>query len=176
MTPLSAAGPIESAIVLAADDPQQLAGFYGLLLGRAPEPGLSARHWRLPLPSGGRLEIYAPSSRRPRPRQHGRLGVCATRPAGPDPALQPRGPLNWSRCGWSRSERKPGWRIRRATRFCCWCKGDRYLGDQCMGDRCKREQMYRAMDDFCSPFHNSFVGIRRHHLADTPPEHRSGVR
>ena len=88
MTPLSAAGPIESAIVLAADDPQQLAGFYGLLLGRAPEPGLSARHWRLPLPSGGRLEIYAPSSRRPRPRQHGRLGVCATRPAGPDQALQ----------------------------------------------------------------------------------------
>ncbi|MCP9885157.1 VOC family protein [Synechococcus sp. ATX 2A4] len=86
--PFSAAGPIESAIVLAADDPQQLAGFYGLLVGRAPEPGLSARHWRLPLPSGGRLEIYAPSSRRPRPRQHGRLGVCATRPAGPEPALQ----------------------------------------------------------------------------------------
>ncbi len=88
VTSSSQAGPIESSLVLAADDPKQLAGFYGLLLDSTAQPGLSARHWRLPLPSGGRLEIYAPSSRRPRPRQHGRLGICATRAAGAQPALQ----------------------------------------------------------------------------------------
>jgi hypothetical protein len=70
---------LESAFVLAADDPAALAAFYGELLGVAPQTGLSERHWRLPWPAGGVLELYAPSRSRPQPRQAGRLAPCLRR-------------------------------------------------------------------------------------------------
>ncbi len=69
------------AIVLAADDPAGLARFYGALLAVAPQPGLGAGHWRVPWPAGGWLELYSPSSRRPQPRQPGRLALCLQRSA-----------------------------------------------------------------------------------------------
>lgn len=74
------------SIVLAADAPQELAQFYAALLNVEPQPGLSRHHWRLPWPAGGWLEIYRPSSRRPQPRQQGRLALCLQRPVdGADP-------------------------------------------------------------------------------------------
>ncbi|MBW4529228.1 MAG: hypothetical protein KME02_00935 [Aphanothece saxicola GSE-SYN-MK-01-06B] len=75
-------------LVLAADDPERLAVFYGALLQTTPLVGASARHWRLLGPGQGRLEIYAPSRRRPRPRGEGRLALCFSRPAGQAPPLQ----------------------------------------------------------------------------------------
>lgn len=70
-----------ASIVLAADDPEALARFYGALLEVEPQAGLSPSHWRLPWPSGGWLEIYAPSRSRPQPAQQGRLAVCLQRRA-----------------------------------------------------------------------------------------------
>ena len=67
------------SVVLAADDAGALAAFYGAVLLQSPAPGVSNRHWRLQLPCGGQLEIYQPSSRRPRPRQPGRLALCLRR-------------------------------------------------------------------------------------------------
>ncbi len=75
-------------LVLAADDPERLAVFYGALLQTTPLAGSSAHHWRLLGPGEGRLEIYAPSRRRPRPRGEGRLALCFSRPAGQAPPLQ----------------------------------------------------------------------------------------
>ncbi len=75
-------------LVLAADDPEHLAVFYGALLGTDPLRGGSPGHWRLLGPGEGRLEIYAPSLRRPRPRGEGRLALCFSRPAGDAPPLQ----------------------------------------------------------------------------------------
>lgn len=75
-------------LVLAADDPEHLAAFYGALLERAPVRGGSPSHWRLLGPGECRLEIYAPSRRRPRPRGEGRLALCFSRPAGDAPPLQ----------------------------------------------------------------------------------------
>jgi len=68
-----------SSLVLAADDPAALARFYGALVGQQPSQGLAPGHWRLPLPAGGLLEVYAPSRRRPQRRQVGRLAVCLQR-------------------------------------------------------------------------------------------------
>ncbi len=75
-------------LVLAADDPERLAAFYGALLGTEPLPGSSPSHWRLLGPGEGRLDIYVPSRRRPRPRGEGRLSLCFSRPAGEAPPLQ----------------------------------------------------------------------------------------
>ena len=75
------------SVVLAADDAAALAAFYGALLQRTPAAGLSNRHWRLPLPTGGQLEIYVPSASRPRPRQPGRLALCLRR-TGEAPLLE----------------------------------------------------------------------------------------
>lgn len=76
---------ITGTIVLAADDPAALARFYGALLDVEPLPGLSATHWRVPWPSGGFLELYAPSGSRPQPRQQGRLALCLqSKAAGAD--------------------------------------------------------------------------------------------
>ena len=72
---------VSGSIVLAADDPAALAQFYGALLGVAPQPGLSAAHWRVPWLAGGWLELYAPSRSRPQPRQQGRLALCLQRQA-----------------------------------------------------------------------------------------------
>jgi hypothetical protein len=69
------------SIVLAADHSTALADFYGRLLGVTPQAGLSERHWRLPRPPGGFLEIYAPSPARPQTRQSGRLALCLQRQA-----------------------------------------------------------------------------------------------
>jgi hypothetical protein len=77
-----------SFLVLAADDPEGLAAFYGALLETDPLRGVSPSHWRLPWPGGGHLEIFAPSRRRPRPRGEGRLALCFSRPAGEAPPLQ----------------------------------------------------------------------------------------
>ena len=75
-------------LVLAADDPERLALFYGALLQTTPLVGASARHWRLLGPGEARLEIYAPSRQRPRPRGEGRLALCFSRPAEEAPPLQ----------------------------------------------------------------------------------------
>jgi hypothetical protein len=72
---------LTGSIVLAADDPAALARFYGALLGAEPQPGMSGTHWRVPWPSGGWLELYAPSRHRPQPRQQGRLALCLQRQA-----------------------------------------------------------------------------------------------
>jgi len=73
-----------AALVLAADAPAALAGFYAALLACEAQHGLTAAHWLLPLPGGGRLEIYAPSRSRPRPRGLGRLTLCLRRPGSAD--------------------------------------------------------------------------------------------
>ncbi len=78
---------LRRSLVLAADDPARLAGFYGALLGTPPLAGFSPSHWRLPWPGEGLLEIYAPSRQRPRPRGEGRLALCLSRPSGEDPPL-----------------------------------------------------------------------------------------
>ncbi len=76
-----------ASLVLAADDPAGLARFYGALLVTEPLQGLSATHWRVPLPAVGVLELYAPACGRPQPRQHGRLALCLQQRAhGADPA------------------------------------------------------------------------------------------
>ena len=75
---------LQTALVLAADDPQAQAQFYAALLGCSPVPGMHARHWRLPWPAGGWLEIYAPSRARPQPRATGRLALCLQRVAAAD--------------------------------------------------------------------------------------------
>ena len=72
---------MRGSIVLAADDPAALARFYGALLDVEPQPGLSSSHWRVQWPAGGWLEVYAPSKRRPQPRQQGRLALCLQRQA-----------------------------------------------------------------------------------------------
>lgn len=72
------------SIVLAADDPARLACFYGALLKVEPHQGLSATHWRVSWPAGGFLELYAPSRRRPQPRQQGRLALSLQRQADGD--------------------------------------------------------------------------------------------
>lgn len=82
-SPLAA---MTGSLVLAADDPATLARFYGTLLAKQPQPGLSEMHWRLPWPAGGWLEIYAPSRQRPQPGRQGRLALCLQRPAGPSGA------------------------------------------------------------------------------------------
>jgi hypothetical protein len=69
------------SLVLAADDPERLAGFYAALLETPVRTGLSPSHWRLAWPGGGLLEIYRPSRQRPIPRGGGRLALCLLRPA-----------------------------------------------------------------------------------------------
>ncbi|MEX1324014.1 MAG: VOC family protein [Synechococcaceae cyanobacterium] len=69
------------SIVLAADQPAQLARFYGALLDVEPQQGVSASHWRVRWPAGGWLEVYAPSRSRPQAGQQGRLALCLQRQA-----------------------------------------------------------------------------------------------
>ena len=71
--------------VLAAEEPEQLARFYGLLLGMDPARGLSPHHWRLVMPGGMTLEIYRPSRHRPFPVRGRALAPCLQRPASQDP-------------------------------------------------------------------------------------------
>jgi hypothetical protein len=85
--PEQQASALTGSIVLAADDPAALAQFYGVVLGVEPQPGLSGGHWRIPWPAGGWLEIYAPSTTRPQPRQQGRLALCLQRQADGPGAL-----------------------------------------------------------------------------------------
>ena len=80
-------GSITSSLVLAAEDPAGLVRFYGALLALEPQPGLRSKHWRLPWPAGGWLELYAPSRNRPQPRQQGRLALCLQRQADGPGAL-----------------------------------------------------------------------------------------
>jgi hypothetical protein len=67
------------SLVLAAADADGLARFYGALLALAPEAGLGPGHWRLPLPGGGLLELYAPSRRRGLAEAGGRQALCLQR-------------------------------------------------------------------------------------------------
>ena len=67
------------SVVLAAIDPAGLAGFYAALLQVPAQPGFSDNHWRLPLPGGAVLEIYAPSRSRPPLAPGGRLAACLRR-------------------------------------------------------------------------------------------------
>ena len=78
---------ITSSLVLAADEPAALARFYGGLLNDEPLPSLSGTHWRVPWPTGGWLEVYAPSKSRPQPRQQSRLALCLQRRADATGAL-----------------------------------------------------------------------------------------
>jgi hypothetical protein len=80
-------GSITGSLVLAANDPAALARFYGALLNVEPQPGLSSRHWRVPWPADGWLELYAPSKSRPQPGQPGRLALCLQRKADATGAL-----------------------------------------------------------------------------------------
>ena len=74
------------SIVLAAEDPEALAHFYGALLEAEPLPGGSDTHWRVPWVAGGFLEVYRPARSRPQPRRQGRLALCLQRQAdGADP-------------------------------------------------------------------------------------------
>lgn len=79
MVPLHPAPSPSSSLVLAAADPAALAVFYGALVDSEPQAGLSGSHWRLPLPAGGLLELYAPSRRRPPLAPGGRLALCLCR-------------------------------------------------------------------------------------------------
>ncbi|MGB5136810.1 MAG: VOC family protein [Prochlorococcaceae cyanobacterium] len=72
---------MNSSIVLAADQPADLARFYGALLAVKPQQGLSSSHWRVRWPAGGWLVVYAPSRSRPQPHQQGRLALCLQRQA-----------------------------------------------------------------------------------------------
>ncbi|MCP9848633.1 VOC family protein [Cyanobium sp. Morenito 9A2] len=80
-------GAPDASLVLAADDPAALAGFYGALLQVEAQPGWGSGHWRLPWPSGGWLEVYAPSRTRPVPRQAGRLALCLQSAGGSNDPL-----------------------------------------------------------------------------------------
>jgi len=72
---------LTASLVLAADDPAQLASFYAALVQVPAEAGLSPLHWRVPWAGGGYLEIYSPSRTRPQLRQSGRLALCLRRSA-----------------------------------------------------------------------------------------------
>ena len=78
MSPQEPAAPRVS-VVLAATAPEALARFYGALLQEPVQAGLSASHWRVPLPGGVLLELYAPSRLRPLPPPGGRLAPCLRR-------------------------------------------------------------------------------------------------
>ncbi|MEB3322199.1 MAG: hypothetical protein VKI81_05195 [Synechococcaceae cyanobacterium] len=65
-----------------------LAAFYAALREVEVVPGLNARHRRVALPDGGRLEIYRPSRSRPQPRQPGRLALCLQCRAEGEPATE----------------------------------------------------------------------------------------
>ena len=78
ISPQEPAAPSVS-VVLAAATPEALARFYGALLQVPVEPGLSASHWRVPLPGSGLLELYAPSRLRPLQPPGGRLAPCLRR-------------------------------------------------------------------------------------------------
>jgi hypothetical protein len=64
-----------TSVLLASVDPGALARFYGALLQVTVQPGLSASHWRLPLPAGGLLELYAPSRSRSLSPPGGRMAL-----------------------------------------------------------------------------------------------------
>jgi hypothetical protein len=87
MAPPDPAAVPSCSLVLAAADPAALAAFYGALVAAPPQAGLSANHWRLPLPDGGMLELYAPSRQRPPLPAGGRLALCLRR-SGEDATLK----------------------------------------------------------------------------------------
>ncbi|MFZ9945735.1 MAG: VOC family protein [Vulcanococcus sp.] len=82
-----AAQPITAALVLAADEPQQLAAFYAGLVDGLAVPGFSGSHWRVHLPAMGWLELYRPSRERPVVPGRGRLAICLKR-QGDGPSLE----------------------------------------------------------------------------------------
>ena len=74
--------------VLAAHDPEHVAGFYAALFGVEQRQGFSASHRCLELDGALRLEIYRPSSRRPFPSRGRCLAPCLRLPPNPQPLDQ----------------------------------------------------------------------------------------
>lgn len=74
--------PVSAAVVLAADEPKELAAFYAALVQASASPGFSAAHWRVLLPQMGWLELYRPSRQRALPPGRGRLSLCLKRQGG----------------------------------------------------------------------------------------------
>ena len=62
--------------VLAAQQPEALARFYGALFQTAPRPGVAAQHWLVDLPGGGVLQLYRPSRTRAMPAAAQALAPC----------------------------------------------------------------------------------------------------
>ena len=62
--------------VLAAEDPQRLAGFYAALWECLKEQGFSGSHWIVEPAGGCRLEIYRPSRQRPFPLRGRAMAPC----------------------------------------------------------------------------------------------------
>lgn len=65
--------------VLAARDSHKLATFYAGLFQTEVHAGLAEHHWIVPLPEGGSLQIYTPSSRRRWPTSGSVLAPCLQR-------------------------------------------------------------------------------------------------
>ena len=76
--------------VLPARRPEQLARFYGDLLGTTPQPGVAAHHWIVPLQGQGSLQIYTPSRKRPWPSSGSALAPCLQKRAKAEPLLELR--------------------------------------------------------------------------------------
>ena len=62
--------------VLAAEDPQRLAGFYAALWECPQVQGFSGSHWIVEPAGGCRLEIYRPSRQRPFPPRGRAMAPC----------------------------------------------------------------------------------------------------
>ena len=71
--------------VLAARAPQRLAAFYAGLLQTEVHAGLAEHHWIVPLPEGGSLQIYTPSSSRGWPTSGFVLAPCLQRVTSQSP-------------------------------------------------------------------------------------------
>ena len=65
--------------VLAAHNPQKLAEFYAQALNCSCRAGLSDQHWTVSLPTGGTLQVYRPSRRRPWPIRGAAMAPCLQR-------------------------------------------------------------------------------------------------
>ena len=71
--------------VLAAEDPQRLAGFYAALWECPQEQGFSGSHWIVESAGECRLEIYRPSRQRPFPLRGRALAPCLRLAPSKDP-------------------------------------------------------------------------------------------
>ena len=82
---VSSVDSTQISLVLAARNPQELACFYGNLLGCSPRVGLSQNHWLVSLGGTLNLEIYRPSRKRSFPVQGRTLSLCLRQKSIEDP-------------------------------------------------------------------------------------------